>query len=452
MLPESLKTLGDCPEVVVAVSRDPSRPQARARGRISPLAAFAPNSLPSRPPAANRLRPQARRRPGRVTGARGQECSNMVDGNLEDTPREMVIEFNPPLYRQRYQFVKDLVDEREPKKVADLGCGDTSLMTLLRVCPCIELLVGVDINKDTLQRRRHKLSPFIGHYLSPRDLDLTITLYHGSIVEKDSRLLGFDLITCIELIEHLDSGDLASFPEVVFGYMSPSLVVISTPNAEFNPLFPSVTMRDSDHKFEWTRMQFQTWALCVADRYNYSVAFTGVGDPPSGAESVGYCTQIGIFQQNGGKAPELRVAELCEQHIYTTVFTVSYPSLQQERYLVPQLMSQVSQHVESLRVGYLRSLQEQDGALKAKPEDPGGFGPSFTEDEKARIEKSPKPFCVGSKFFVPLRRLLAYSRLSRLCASEEVLRSRIAASMPLSGDGSAVVVGLHGRSDPQSRF
>lgn len=60
-------------------------------------------------------------------------------------------------------------------------------------------------------------------------------------------------------IEHLNSDDLARFPEVVFGYLSPSMVVISTPNSEFNPLFEVKTVRDSDHKFEWSRKEFQSW-------------------------------------------------------------------------------------------------------------------------------------------------------------------------------------------------
>lgn len=60
-------------------------------------------------------------------------------------------------------------------------------------------------------------------------------------------------------IEHLDSEDLAKFPEVVFGYFSPGMVVISTPNSDFNPLFPASTFRNSDHKFEWNQTQFQHW-------------------------------------------------------------------------------------------------------------------------------------------------------------------------------------------------
>lgn len=376
------------------------------------------------------------------------QCTDVIDGNSGEAPKEKFIKFKPPLYRQRYQFVKDIVDQHEPKKVADLGCGDTSLIRLLKVYPCIEELVGVDIDEDKLRWRGDQLSPFLGDFLKPRDLDLTITLYHGSAVERDSRLLGFDLITCIELIEHLDSGDLARFPEVVFGYMSPAMVVISTPNSEFNPLFPTETLRDSDHKFEWNRMQFQTWALYAASHYGYSVEFTGVGEPPAGAESVGYCTQIGIFRKNEGKVTEASVSEQCQERAYKAVFTASYPSLQQERFLRLVLVNEVSRQVESLRLKHLRKLkEEEERMLGVKPpevdSDFPSFGPVFTEAEKARIENSPKPFVLGTKFLVPLQRLMAYPKLCRICPSEDMMRSLIDDCVCLSSDASAVVVDLH---------
>lgn len=43
--------------------------------------------------------------------------NSVVGGNFEDVCPEKVIRFKPPLYKQRYQFVKDLVDRHEPKKV-----------------------------------------------------------------------------------------------------------------------------------------------------------------------------------------------------------------------------------------------------------------------------------------------------------------------------------------------
>ena len=55
-------------------------------------------------------------------------------------------------------------------------------------------------------------------------------------------------------------GDVDRFSEVVFGFMVPTSVIISTPNAEFNSLLPGLTgFRHYDHKFEWTRAEFQRW-------------------------------------------------------------------------------------------------------------------------------------------------------------------------------------------------
>ncbi|XP_055474114.1 small RNA 2'-O-methyltransferase [Psammomys obesus] len=381
-------------------------------------------------------------------------CNSVVGGNFEEVCPEKVIRFKPPLYKQRYQFVRDLVDRHEPKKVADLGCGDTKLLKLLKIYPCIQLLVGVDINEEKLHSNGHHLSPYLGEFVKPRDLDLTVTLYHGSVVERDSRLLGFDLITCIELIEHLDSDDLARFPEVVFGYLSPAMIVISTPNAEFNPLFPTVTLRDADHKFEWSRMEFQTWASQVANCYNYCVEFTGVGAPPAGSEHVGYCTQIGVFRKNSGMLAEPSVSQQHDQHVYKAVYTTSYPSLQQEKVLKFVLVGELLIQVERLRLRHQRTLREQEKELD--PEAGGSdlspaphllLGAVFTEAEKARIENSPKPFCEGEKFCIPLQRLLAYPKLHRLCADEERMRYLIADSVCLSSDGSAVMVDLHNSWD-----
>lgn len=45
------------------------------------------------------------------------QCNSVVGGNFEEVCSEKVIRFKPPLYKQRYQFVRDLVDRHEPKKV-----------------------------------------------------------------------------------------------------------------------------------------------------------------------------------------------------------------------------------------------------------------------------------------------------------------------------------------------
>lgn len=61
-------------------------------------------------------------------------------------------------------------------------------------------------------------------------------------------------------IEHLDSPELEAVPPAMLGFLRPRVVVMTTPNAEFNVLFPGFTgFRHHDHRFEWTRLQFQTW-------------------------------------------------------------------------------------------------------------------------------------------------------------------------------------------------
>ncbi|KAF5911057.1 hypothetical protein HPG69_001022, partial [Diceros bicornis minor] len=413
-------------------------------------------------------------------------CNGVVDGYFDLSKK--VIEFDPPLYKQRYHFVKDLVNRHNTKKVADLGCGDNTLLWMLKIHSRAELLVGVDINESRLRYSWDKLSPSWGNHLSPRDLDLTVTLYVGSAVERDSRLRGFDLITCIELIEHLNSEDLARFPEVVFGYFSPTMIVISTPNSEFNPLFPlDNALRDLDHKFEWNRMQFQTWALDVANRYNYSVEFTGVGEPPAGAENVGYCTQIGIFWKNEAKATESCISEQDGEHAYKLLYTVLYPSLQQEKVRKFVVLNEVYREVYIMRRRFIRILIPMDDSEFNNSEDsdasetefkdrfvgPPAFteaqkaefrllgpafteaektefvllGPAFTEAEKTNIVNSPKPFCVGNEFCVPLERLLAYPKVNRICDNIEMLRTYIADTVTLSSDGSTMKVEIPDHDD-----
>jgi len=61
-------------------------------------------------------------------------------------------------------------------------------------------------------------------------------------------------------VEHLSDVELSRLPNAIFGQIAPRLVIVTTPNVEFNVLFPNQTgFRHPDHKFEWTRDQFGDW-------------------------------------------------------------------------------------------------------------------------------------------------------------------------------------------------
>jgi hypothetical protein len=97
------------------------------------------------------------------------------------------------------------------------------------------------------------------------------------------------------VIEHFDPPRLTAFERVLFEYARPHTVIVTTPNVEYNVKFetlPDGKMRHRDHRFEWTRAEFQAWAQRVANRFGYSVRFLAVGpDDPV----VGSPTQMGVF-------------------------------------------------------------------------------------------------------------------------------------------------------------
>src|SRR5947199_4949083 len=117
---------------------------------------------------------------------------------------------------------------------------------------------------------------------------------------RDTRLAGYDAAAVVEVIEHLDPPRLAAFERVVFEFARPSTVVITTPNAEYNVRWeslPAGRFRHRDHRFEWTRAEFQRWAQGVAERFAYTVRFLPVG--PEDAE-VGPPTQMAVFERGVG--------------------------------------------------------------------------------------------------------------------------------------------------------
>ncbi|XP_040040846.2 small RNA 2'-O-methyltransferase isoform X2 [Gasterosteus aculeatus] len=295
--------------------------------------------------------------------------------------------FSPALHRQRHEFVIDFVRSYKPKKVVDLGCSECSLLKQLKFHLEIELLAGVDIDGAILKKKMCGLAPLSTDYLQPRNDQLRIDLYQGSVTQKDARLIGFDLVTSIELIEHLTLADVKLFSEVVFGYMTPVAVIVSTPNADFNPLFRRMSgFRHSDHKFEWSRAEFKSWALKVCLDYGYEVEFSGVGQAPPGyQENVGFCSQIGVFHRLG-------VSEVCntlcstdaeDVSSYTLLYSKIFPSLRDNNILRRVLASEVLCWAEKLG---RRWVEEKTGVKDDAdtPDQAGGDG-----EERHRAPENP---------------------------------------------------------------
>ena len=124
-----------------------------------------------------------------------------------------------------------------------------------------------------------------------------IELIHGSLFYRDTRLDSYDAAVLLEVIEHLDPSRLPVFERVVFEYAQPNTIIITTPNADFNTLWaslPAGQFRHPDHRFEWSRKQFQNWTQSVEKKFNYHTTIKPIGpvDPEAGPP-----TQMAIFNK-----------------------------------------------------------------------------------------------------------------------------------------------------------
>jgi 3' terminal RNA ribose 2'-O-methyltransferase Hen1 len=196
-----------------------------------------------------------------------------------------------PLAVQRREAIVAALTESAAARVLDLGCGEGQLVqTLLKDTRFTEI-VGVDVSVRalTIASRRLKLDR-MGERLASR-----VKLFQGSLAYTDRRLKGYDAAVLSEVIEHLDLPRLPALEYAVFGAARPRTVLVTTPNVEYNVRWESLPaghVRHRDHRFEWTRQEFRSWAEEVAARHGYTVGFRPVG--PEDPE-VGPPTQMAVF-------------------------------------------------------------------------------------------------------------------------------------------------------------
>jgi len=193
----------------------------------------------------------------------------------------------------RMKTVVEMLRESGARRVLDLGCGEGRLLRdLLRQKQFLEI-VGVDASVRALEIASARLKL---DRLAPRQR-ARIKLLHGALTYRDERLSGYDAAAAVEVIEHLDPGRLGAFERVLFEYARPGVVVLTTPNREYNAKFTDLragAFRHGDHRFEWTRAEFATWAERVASAHGYRVELAPVGEPDP---SLGSPSQMGIFRR-----------------------------------------------------------------------------------------------------------------------------------------------------------
>ena len=197
------------------------------------------------------------------------------------------------LAEQRRGAVLAAVRASGARRVGDLGCGEGALLSGLLAERDIEYVIALDVSVRSLEiaARRLRLDTM------PDAKRSRISLIQSSLTYRDERLAGLDAAVLMEVVEHVDPPRLDALQDAVFAAARPGTVIVTTPNAEYNVRFASLAadaFRHRDHRFEWTRAEFRTWAEGVAVANGYIVRFVGIG--PDNSE-VGTPSQMAVFER-----------------------------------------------------------------------------------------------------------------------------------------------------------
>ena len=228
-----------------------------------------------------------------------------------DTSEEK-LERKISLHEVRLETVEAKILECGAQRVIDLGCGEGKLLRRLLKQWQLKEIVGVDVAVRTLEiaAKRLKLDELPSFQAS------RIKLLHGSLMYRDRRFEKYDVAAIVEVIEHLDEPRLSAFERVVFRHARPRVAIVTTPNSEYNvmwPTLPAGKFRHADHRFEWTRAEFNTWCDSIAERFGYSVELFPIGPEE---ENIGAPSQMAVFKIEEPKpAPKHdRQSESTEKH------------------------------------------------------------------------------------------------------------------------------------------
>ena len=220
--------------------------------------------------------------------------SNEADGEVlaaepEDTEEKVDKTLN--LNTRRLGSVVAALKSCGAKRVIDIGCGEGNLLIQLVKESQFIQITGTDVSHVALERASERLKlERAGDFMRER-----VHLFQGSLTYKDARFAGYDAACVVEVIEHLDIPRLAAFERVLFEFAKPPVVILTTPNKEYNANYALLyegALRHGDHRFEWTRSEFKSWANKTAVKFGYAVQFSEIGDVDA---AHGAPTQMGVF-------------------------------------------------------------------------------------------------------------------------------------------------------------
>jgi SAM-dependent methyltransferase len=165
---------------------------------------------------------------------------------------------NQSLHRKRHEIIGEIVNTFSPQIVVDAGCGSGQLVDYL---PEEIDYLGFDAELRKSKLRRRKNTKYYE----------TNVLFPYLDYNRDNSLMVLS-----EVVEHLDERERLILYRNINLFFQPDVVVITTPNYEYNVNYGLTGYRHPDHKIEFTS---DTINEVIVGLYDYTfVGFEKVTD------------------------------------------------------------------------------------------------------------------------------------------------------------------------------
>ena len=223
---------------------------------------------------------------------RFKEIYSLMKENTEIEEEEKIPK-SPRLNELRYDKIIETINDLPTKKsVVDFGSGEGKLAA------CLGFVVGVQeiLAVEPSERETLKAVKRFEKIRSKEEFVEPTTMW-GSLFYYDERLENKDVIILCEVIEHIDEERLGKAMHLIVNNYKPQALIITTPNQEYNAVYDMTdAKRHLDHRFEWTREEFEKSCEDWNHLGNYNLEFEGIGEAH---EVYGHPTQMCKFVRKG---------------------------------------------------------------------------------------------------------------------------------------------------------